>query len=211
MRILCCSVALRPDRDRARHLPGSPGWHHRESGRRVDDARSPQLVMNLGQGAASFKFLIRDRAGQFTGSFDDVFQADGIRILASPPQAPRVNAICERIVGTLHRELLDRLLIVNVHHLRQVLAEYLRHYNSARPYRALGQLTPAQAGLPATRADQRGGAPDPPQTSPRRTHPRVPRRRMSAHAATEERRSPARIVFPSPTRDGLTPPTGLRG
>ena len=57
----------------------------------------------------------------------------------------RGNAICERIVGTLRRELLDRLLIVNEHHLRQLLTEYLQHYNTARPHRFLGQLTPAQA------------------------------------------------------------------
>ena len=102
--------------------------------------------MDLGHRAASAKFVIRDRAGQFTGSFDAVFTAAGVRILASPPQAPRANAICERIIGTLRRELLDRLLIVNEHHLRRVLTEYLRHYNTARPHRALGQLAPAQAG-----------------------------------------------------------------
>ena len=103
------------------------------------------LLMDLGHRAVSLKFLIRDRAGQFTRSFDAVFTAEGIRILASPPQAPRANAICERFIGTLRRELLDRLLIVNESHLRQVLAEYLQHYNTARPHRALGQLTPAQA------------------------------------------------------------------
>ena len=86
-----------------------------------------------------------DRAGQFTGSFDAVFTAEAIRILASPPQAPRANAICERMIGTLRRELFDRLLIVNEHHLRRVLIEYLRHYNTARPHRAVGQLAPAQA------------------------------------------------------------------
>jgi putative transposase len=101
--------------------------------------------MDLGQRAASVRFLIRDRAGQFTGSFDAVFLADGIRILASPPQAPRANAICERMIGTLRRELLDRLLIVNEHHLRHVLTEYLRHCNTARPHRGLGQLAPDQA------------------------------------------------------------------
>ena len=53
------------------------------------------VLMDLGQRAASVKFLIRDRAGQFTASFDAVFQADGIRILASPPQPPRANSICE--------------------------------------------------------------------------------------------------------------------
>ncbi len=103
------------------------------------------VLMDLGQRATSVKFLIRDRAGQFTSSFDAVFAAEGIRVLASPPQAPRANAICERIIGTLRRELLDRLLIVNEHHLRQVLTEYLRHYNTARPHRVLGQLAPAQA------------------------------------------------------------------
>jgi putative transposase len=81
------------------------------------------LLMDLGQRAASVKFLIRDRAGQFTGSFDAVLAAEGIRILASPPQAPAANAICERVIGTLRRELLDRLLIVSEHHLRQVLTE----------------------------------------------------------------------------------------
>jgi putative transposase len=65
------------------------------------------VLMDLGQRAASVKFLIRDRAGQFTSSFDAVFTAEGIRILASPPQAPKANAICERIIGTLRRELLD--------------------------------------------------------------------------------------------------------
>jgi transposase InsO family protein len=102
------------------------------------------LLMDLSQRATSVKSLIRDRSGQFTSSFDAVFIAEGIRILASPPQAPRANAICERVIGTLRREVLDRLLIVNEHNLREVLTEYLAHYNAARPHRALGQLTPAQ-------------------------------------------------------------------
>jgi putative transposase len=103
------------------------------------------LLMDLGRRASAVKFLIRDRAGQFNSSFDAVFTAEGIRILASPPQAPRANAICERVIGTLRRELLDQLLVVNEQHLRRVLTEYLRHCNTARPHRSLGQLTPAQA------------------------------------------------------------------
>jgi putative transposase len=103
------------------------------------------FLMDLGQRAASVKFLIRDRAGQFTSSSDAVSAAEGVRILASPPQAPKANAICERIIGTLRRELLDRILIIDEHHLRRALAEYLRHYNAARPHRFLGQLTPTQA------------------------------------------------------------------
>ena len=103
------------------------------------------FLMDVGQRAASVKFLIRDRAGQFTGSFDAVFTAEGARIPASPPQAPGANAVCERMIGTLRRELFDRLLIVNERHLRRVLTEYLLHYNAARAHRALGQLAPAQA------------------------------------------------------------------
>jgi hypothetical protein len=64
---------------------------------------------------------------------------------APQPQAPRAKAISERITGTLRRELSGRSLIVNEHHLRRALAEYLRHCNTVRPHRALGQLAPAQA------------------------------------------------------------------
>src|ERR1035437_2346199 len=125
-----------PPAPAGRGLRGHPG----DAARLAPAPGHPQ--MGLHQPAPS---RTADRAGQFTGSFDAVFQAEGIRILASPPQAPRANSICERIIGTLRRELLDRLLIVNEHHLRQVLTEYLQHYNTARPHRALGQLAPAQA------------------------------------------------------------------
>jgi putative transposase len=58
------------------------------------------FLMDLGARVTSVKFLIRDRAGQFTASLGAVFQARGISILANPPQAPRANAICERMIGT---------------------------------------------------------------------------------------------------------------
>ena len=103
------------------------------------------LLMDLGERAAQFRFLIRDRDSKFTAVFDHVFTGNGARIINTPVRSPRANAICERIIGTLRRELFDRLLIVNEHHLRRVLTEYLRHCNAARPHRSLGQLTPAQA------------------------------------------------------------------
>jgi putative transposase len=65
-------------------------------------------------------------------------------VIKSPPQAPRANAICERMIGTLRRELLDRVLILGEHHLRLVLAEFLVHYNGIRTHRSLGQLSPGQ-------------------------------------------------------------------
>jgi len=101
--------------------------------------------MDLADGVTAVKFLLRDRDSRFTQAFDAVFAADGIRILTSPPQAPRANAICERMIGTLRRELLDRVLVINEHHLRRILATYLHHFNTARPHRTLGQLALAQA------------------------------------------------------------------
>ena len=103
------------------------------------------LLMDLADRATTITFLLRDRDCRFTTAFDAVFAADGIRILTSPPRAPRANAICERMIGTLRRELLDRILVINERHLRRILADYLQHFNTARPHRTLGQLAPAQA------------------------------------------------------------------
>jgi transposase InsO family protein len=103
------------------------------------------LLMDLADRVTAIKLLLRDRDSRFTTAFDAVFAADGIRILLSPPGAPRANAICERMIGTLRRELLDKVLIVNERHLRRILSVYLHHFNAARPHRTLGQLAPAQA------------------------------------------------------------------
>jgi putative transposase len=85
-----------------------------------------------------------------------LLSAAGIRILLSPPQAPEANAICERMIGTLRREVFDRLLILDERHLHQVLTEYLQHYNTARPHRTLHQLAPAEAGTPPPQIDLAG-------------------------------------------------------
>jgi putative transposase len=65
-------------------------------------------------------------------------------------QAPRMNAICERLIGTLRRELLDRTLIQNQAHLRAILADYQEHYNNARPHQGIGQHVPALDPVPAS-------------------------------------------------------------
>jgi transposase InsO family protein len=104
--------------------------------------------MDLGPRVASVKFLIRDRAGQFTSSFDAVLTAEGIRILASPPQSPKANAITERWIASARRECLDRLLITGERHLRLVLNEYVDHYSGHRPHRTLQQNPPAGRAHP---------------------------------------------------------------
>ncbi len=100
------------------------------------------LLMNLDDRISTVKFLIRDRDTKFTQAFDAVFASEGIRILLTPPQAPRANAYAERWVGTLQRELLDRMLILNQRQLHVALSEYVDHYNTHRPHRSLGQAAP---------------------------------------------------------------------
>jgi hypothetical protein len=101
------------------------------------------LMMNLEGRADGLKFLIRDRDTKFTAGFDAVFNGIGGRIIKTPVQAPRANAIAERWVGSARRECLDRVLITGKRHLRLVLGEYVDHYNSHRPHRTLQQNPPA--------------------------------------------------------------------
>jgi transposase InsO family protein len=96
----------------------------------------------------SLRFLLRDRDTKYTHAFDAVFQTDDMEILLSPPRAPRANAICERAVGTLRREILDHILIYNEAHAAQVLTEYIQHYNGHRPHQSRGQLPPDSAEPP---------------------------------------------------------------
>ena len=106
----------------------------------VQQARN--LALTLGERFESFRFLVRDRGSNFTQSFDAVFQANGTRILLTAVRAPRMNATCERLLGTLRRELLDRMLILGEAHLRAVLTEYQVHYNTARPHQGIAQRIP---------------------------------------------------------------------
>jgi putative transposase len=123
------------------------------------------LLMNLEGQADGFKFLIRDRDAKFTAAFDAVFTAVGARIIKSPLQAPRANAIAERWVGSARRECLDRMLITGGRHLRLVLGEYADHYNIHRPHRALQENPPAgrvhppreETGRRILRRDRLGG------------------------------------------------------
>src|ERR1022692_4599246 len=100
------------------------------------------LLMDLGERADQFKFLIRDRDSKFTAVFDEVFASNGVRIIKTPVLSPRANSFAERYVETLRRECLDHLLIYGERHLRQILAEYSRHYNEHRPHQSREQRPP---------------------------------------------------------------------
>jgi len=100
------------------------------------------LLMDLGERASGFRFLIRDRDSKFTVAFDALFSGNGTRVIRTPVRSPRANSYAERFVGTLRRECLDHMLILGEWHLRSVLAEYARHYNGHRPHQGLQQEPP---------------------------------------------------------------------
>ncbi|MFF1588240.1 integrase core domain-containing protein [Streptomyces sp. NPDC058286] len=130
------------------------------------------LMADLGDRASKFTFLVRDRAGQFSASFDAVLADAGIAVVKIPPRSPRANAYAERFVLTVRSEVTDRMLIFSQRHLRAVLDEYAKHYNGCRPHRGQ-QLHPPR--------------PDHPIASP--THERIKRRQRLGGLINEYERA----------------------
>ena len=111
------------------------------------------LLMDLGDRADGFRFLVRDRAGQFTASFDAVLADAGIQAVKIPPRSPCANACAERFVLTARTEVTDQMLIFGQRHLRTILAEYEAHYNGRRPHRSR-QLRPPRPDHPVADLSQ---------------------------------------------------------
>ena len=106
----------------------------------VQQARN--LLMDLEDTGFRVKFVLHDRDASFTAAFDAVFQVAGARVIRSAIQAPRMNSIMERWIGSCRRELLDRTLVWNQRHLMTVLREYEDFYDTHRPHRTLRQAAP---------------------------------------------------------------------
>jgi transposase InsO family protein len=113
-----------------------------------------QVAWMLPERETPVRFLIRDRDRKFTGSFDAVFEAQGVRVVRTPVQAPEANGIAERFVRTVRSECLDWLLMVNSRHLAQTVEVFVDHYNRCRPHRSLGLVPPG--GPTSANAEPKG-------------------------------------------------------
>jgi transposase InsO family protein len=111
-----------------------------------DDAwvmqQARQVAWELAERKKPVRFLIRDRDRKFTSHFDAVFEAQAVRVVRTPVQAPQANGIAERFVRTVRSECLDWLLILNAQHLAHTVKVFVDHYNSCRPHRSLDLLPP---------------------------------------------------------------------
>jgi putative transposase len=108
------------------------------------------LASDLEEAGHRFTHLIRDRDAKFGTAFDLVFASIGIQILLTAPQAPRMNAVAERWIGSARRECTDRILITGEKHLRHVLDVYVSHHNTGRSHQGDGMRLRAPDDEPTT-------------------------------------------------------------
>lgn len=187
--------AVRVLHRRARHPPRAHPRRHRASTGQWLTQTARNLMTDLETAGTSIRFLIRDRDAKFVPSFDAVFKSVGADVIKIPVRAPGANAIAERFVGSVRRELLDKILILNSIHARRVLSEYEDHYNNHRPHRSLDQAAPLRP-LPPHPAIPTG---EHRSTRPaRRRTPRVRARRVT------------RAAFLAPTGSSLIPRPACR-
>jgi putative transposase len=95
----------------------------------------------------AYRFLIHDRHATFSTDLDEFVRHLGIAVLKTPVRTPKANAFCERLIGTVRRECLDYMIPINERHLRQILREWVSHYNRGRPHSSLGPGIPDQSKL----------------------------------------------------------------
>jgi putative transposase len=105
-------------------------------------AQQLRQLTPFGQGP---KFLLRDNDAKFGTVFDDVAKGAGVRVIRTPVMAPKANAHCERLIGSVRRECLDHLLVFGEGHLQHVLDQDRDYYNTCRPHQGIGSTAPTHS------------------------------------------------------------------
>src|SRR5689334_13331486 len=95
--------------------------------------------------------LIHDRDSIFSAGLDKALSNFALKVLRTPVQSPKANANCERLIGTIRRECLDRMIPLSEKHLRKILREWVAHYNRGRPHASLGPGIPESVQKPGVR------------------------------------------------------------
>ncbi|MEU1629822.1 integrase core domain-containing protein [Streptomyces sp. NPDC020096] len=121
--------------------------------------QAQQFLWQLGDRAAEFTHLIRDRDAKFTAAFDTVFASEGINVVKIPPRSPNCNPHAERFIRSAREECTDRVILFDRGHAENILHAYARHFNGHRPHQGRGQLAPNDdpniIPLPAARIERR--------------------------------------------------------
>ncbi|MDP9317180.1 MAG: integrase core domain-containing protein [Chloroflexota bacterium] len=104
-------------------------------------------------------YLIRDNDAKYGSHFDSVAVGSEIQVLRTPFKAPRANAICERLMGSVRRECLDHIMIMSEAHLGRVLKEYAVYFNQSRPHQGIDQRVPEPKNSPVGNAGRVGSFP----------------------------------------------------
>ena len=88
------------------------------------------------------QYLIRDRDGAYGPSFHSTVMAMGVKEIVTAPRSPWQNPYVERLIGSVRRECLNHVIVLNERHLRQILVSYLDYYHRSRTHLSLGKDTP---------------------------------------------------------------------
>ena len=142
-RILFVFVVLAHDRRRILHLNVT---------RHPTSAWARQQLRETFSEHATARYLLHDGDASFDAAFDRVVDTFGLTSLRTAPSSPWQNPYVERVIGSIRRECLDHVIVINERHLRHVLRSYLAYYHSSRTHLALGKDTPEARGVEAVGA-----------------------------------------------------------
>jgi transposase InsO family protein len=110
-----------------------------------------QQFRGIRTGDEPYRFVVHDRDAVFSPAVDNAWTSMDLRVLKTPARVPQANAFCERLIGTARRECLDHFIPLNERHLRQILGEWVPHYNRGRPHASLGPGIPEPTAMTVSR------------------------------------------------------------